>query len=306
MIVPTYDQQKTQNSFKAIGMAEIWELDFYSRPLLDEKQKKLWEVLVCESPLSIDSPTDSLFRFSKFCSNTEVNSVWLKEALEEAIAQAAKPPDKIRFFRRQMNNMITKACEEAGIPAYSSRRTLSLNQWLKQRMTEVYPTYPNYQAGSNPSVAMADSQPQPLPDALIGQQWAFVTLEASAFAEMSEWQIDFGEVFPLELAGLAPDTRIPGIIIFSPRAVALAAWMSGLELAFLKFNETPPARLVLETGANDAWILANLTAPQLQAEAKGFETTKQQAQQVHFLAVQSDPQSEAFAGFWLLQELNLA
>jgi RNA-binding protein Tab2/Atab2 len=32
---------------------------------------------------------------------------------------------------------------------------------------------------------------------------------------------------------------------------------------------------------------------------------KQQSGQVHFLAVQSDPQSEAFAGFWLLQAAEL-
>ncbi|MBD0341559.1 MAG: DUF1092 family protein, partial [Microcoleus sp. Co-bin12] len=26
-------------------MATIWELDFYSRPILDEREKKKWEVL---------------------------------------------------------------------------------------------------------------------------------------------------------------------------------------------------------------------------------------------------------------------
>ena len=31
----------------------VWELDFYSRPVLDEEGKKLWEVLICESPNSI-------------------------------------------------------------------------------------------------------------------------------------------------------------------------------------------------------------------------------------------------------------
>jgi hypothetical protein len=81
--------------------------------------------------------------------------------------------------------------------------------------------------------------------------------------------------------------------------------MSGLELAFLRFNPSPP-QLVLETGANDAWSLANLPTAALQAEAKAFETAKQQAQQIHFVAVQSNPEAESFAGFWLMQELNLA
>lgn len=285
-------------------MAIIWELDFYSRPLVDENNKKLWEVLICESPLGVDRDPDTLFRYAKFCGNTEVNSVTLRKALEEAIAQANTAPDKIRFFRRQMSNMITKGCEEAGIPAYASRRTLALNQWLQQRMTEVYPAMPNYQAGATPSVMMPPPNPQPLPDALIGQQWALVSLEASAFDEMTEWQIDFSESFPLKLTGVAPNTPIPGLLIFSPRALPMAGWMSGLELACVKYTN-PPARLLLETGASDSWILANLTTPELQAEAEKFEATKQAANGVHFVAIQTDPESEAFTGFWLLQELNL-
>jgi hypothetical protein len=284
-------------------MTVIWELDFYSRPLLDEAQKKIWEILVCESPLSMTTQMDSLFRYSQFCPSTEVNSVWLRKALEEAIAQAPKPPNKIRFFRRQMNNMITKACQDAGLPAYASRRTIALQSWLEARMREVYPTYPNYQAGTNPSVALMPSNPKPLPDALIGQQWAFVTLEASAFAEMNEWDISFGEAFPLELADIAATTPIPGLLIFSPRSLPLAGWLSGLELAFLKFDPSPPAKLLLETGAADSWILANLITPAQQAETQGFEAKKQAANGVHFVAVQSSPEAEAFAGFWLLQEL---
>lgn len=287
-------------------MATIWELDFYSRPVLDENQKKRWEVLICESPLDVRQQSDALFRYSQFCSNTEVNSVWLQQAIETAIAQAPQPPDKIRFFRRQMNNMISKACEEADIPAYVSRRTLALHQWIEQRMAEVYPADPNYQPSENPSVNLGNAAPQPLPDALIGQQWASVTLEASAFADMPDWDISFGEAFPLELAGLSADARIPGIIIFSPRALPLAAWMSGLEMAYLKFVPGPPAQLVLETGAIDAWILATLNTPQLQQEGQQFEAAKARANQVHFLAVQTNPQSESFTGFWLMQELNLA
>ncbi|WAL62693.1 Tab2/Atab2 family RNA-binding protein [Thermocoleostomius sinensis] len=286
-------------------MAIVWELDFYSRPVLDENQKKLWELLVCESPTDIRTNPDSLFRYSEFCASTEVNSVRLRQALEQAIAQAPKPPDRIRFFRRQMNNMITKACEDAGISVYPSRRTLALNRWIQQRLRDVYPTLPNYQASSNPSVNLPASPPQPLPDALRGEKWMLVTLPASALAEMPEWDISFGEAFPLELAEVPPDTAIPGLIIFSSRAMPLAAWMSGLELAFLKLNPEPPAKLVLETGANDAWILANVASAPLQIEAQNFEQAKEKANWVHFVAVQSDPNAESFAGFWLLQELNL-
>ncbi|PIG92226.1 Tab2/Atab2 family RNA-binding protein [Gloeocapsopsis sp. IPPAS B-1203] len=286
-------------------MGNIWEIDFYSRPILDENQKKIWEVLVCESLTDIRAEPNSLFRFAKYCPSTQVNSVWLRTALEEAIKDANTTPVKFRFFRRQMNNMIAKACEDLGIPAQLSRRTLALNQWLQQRMEEVYPQEPGYQAATNPSVRMEVPLPQRLPDALIGQQWAFVSLEAAAFAEMPEWDIGFSEAFPLSITGVQPETKIPGLIVFSPRAVPLAGWMSGLELANIRFDNQQTPQLLLETGVTESWILANFKDPKAIAEAKNFETAKQQANGVHFLAVQSNPEVEAFAGFWLLQEPNL-
>ncbi|MBH8554712.1 Tab2/Atab2 family RNA-binding protein [Nostocaceae cyanobacterium CENA357] len=286
-------------------MGSIWEIDFYSRPILDANQKKVWEVLICESPADVGKSMDSLFRYTQYCPSTEVNSGWLRTALQEAITQAGEAPIKIRFFRRQMNNMITKACQDIGIPAQPSRRALVLNQWLKQRMEEVYPQEPGYQGGTNPSVRLERPLPQRLPDALEGKQWAFVSLQAADFAEMSEWEIGFGEAFPLEIAQLSPETRIPGVLIFSPRALPIAGWMSGLELAFLKFDTTKGERLILETGATESWILENIKNPQILAEAKGFEEAKQKANGVHFIGVQSDPDAQSFTGFWLLQEVNL-
>ncbi|AFY41128.1 Tab2/Atab2 family RNA-binding protein [Nostoc sp. PCC 7107] len=286
-------------------MGSIWEIDFYSRPILDENQKKVWEVVVCESPLDIRAQTDSLFRYAQYCPSTEVNSGWLRTALQEAIDKAGEAPIKVRFFRRQMNNMITKACQDLGIPAQPSRRTLLLNQWLQQRMEEVYPQEPGYQGGNNPSVRLDSPLPQRLPDALEGQQWVFVSLSAGELAEMPEWDIGFGEAFPLEMAQLSPEARIPGVLIFSPRALPLAGWMSGLELAFLRVDQSVGTRLILETGATESWIVANIKNPQLLVEAKGFAESKQQANGVHFIGVQSSPQAESFAGFWLLQEVIL-
>lgn len=286
-------------------MGSIWELDFYSRPVLDENQKKVWELLVCQSPLDIRTDPKSLFRYAQYCPNTQVNSVWLRTALQEAIAQAGVTPVKFRFFRRQMNNMITKACQDLGIPAQPSRRTLALQQWLQQRWEEVYPQEPGYQPGTNPSVKLETLSPQRLPDALMGQQWTFVNLEAAALAEMPEWEIDFSEAFPLSMVGIMPETQVPGLLIFSPRALPLSGWLSGLELSSVKFVDRPVARLLLETGVNDSWILANLKDLKTITEAKEFTAAKQKANGVHFLAVQSNPAAESFAGFWLLQESDL-
>ncbi len=296
----------------------IWELDYYSRPILDEQQKKLWEVVICESPMGVDRTSESLFRYAQFCPGTQVNSGWLRGAIAEAMAQSGQTPLKIRFFRRQMTNMITKACKDLGLVAQPSRRTYALHQWLQERTESFYPAQPGYQPGQGSLITSAVvyplSDPEPLPDALIGQKWAFVTLESQVFAEMAEWAIDFSEAFPLSMIGLDSDAKIPGVVLFSSRALPMAGWMSGLEMAFLKVEVQPigllskalPARLMLETGMNDRWILAPLPTPQLQAEAENFESAKQKVQRVHFIAVQSHPEAESFAGFWLLQELNLA
>jgi hypothetical protein len=246
-----------------------------------------------------------VFRYSKFLSSSEVNSISLKEAIDEAIAEAGAPPSRIRYFRYQMQNMILRACDEAGIPARPSRRTVALQRWLSDRTQTVYPQMEGYTSAPSPSVAAPPPSPQPLPDALLGQQWAFVTLEAAAFADLPEWEIGFGEAFSLDIAEVDANTPIPGLLIFSPRATALAAWMSGLELAYWRIEDSKTPQIILETGAADSWILAGLTNPALVAEAKAFDAAKAKANQVHFIGIQDSPDSESFAGFWLLQELNL-
>jgi hypothetical protein len=296
-------------------MGSVWELDFYSRPVLDEQNKKRWEILICEGLQSVEDDPEALFRYSKYVSNSEVNSETLQAAIEEAIAQATEksvaPPTKVRYFRYQMQNMIKRACEEAGLLPYPSRRTLALQQWLEDRRANVYPNDPGYKAGASASIAKPLEVVNPLPDALIGQQWALVTLPAKEFADMGEWDVAFGESFPLETAGVEPDTPIPGFIIYSNRATPLAAWMSGLEIAAVRAGKeestnyvsknTATARLLMDTGTIETWLLADLVTPETQAEGLRFETAKAAANNVHFIAVQDSPDSESFAGMWLMQ-----
>ncbi|MGG6267622.1 Tab2/Atab2 family RNA-binding protein [Leptolyngbya sp. AN03gr2] len=285
-------------------MPTIWELDYYSRPILDEQNKKIWEVLICESPTAIETQPEKLFRFSKYCPSTEVNSGWLKDAIESAISEAPNPPDKVRFFRQAMNNMITTACKGLDLPAVLSRRTLALSAWMQDRSQNVYPKESGYQPSLNPSVVFPVLPPQVLPEALEGQKWAFATLPLEAFQDMGEWSIDFGEAFPLSLTELELDAPVPGLIIFSKRATAMAAWMSGLEIAAVKYDPTIPNRLLLETGVNDRWFLTTLDKKAI-PEAQQFEEAKARSNQVHFLAIQESPEVEAFAGFWLMQDIAL-
>jgi hypothetical protein len=106
------------------------------------------------------------------------------------------------------------------------------------------------------------------------------------------------------MANIQDNTQIPGLIIFSQRALPLSAWMSGLELGYLRLETGKFPRICLETGVSDSWILANLTDKDTLAEGEGFENAKKQADGVHFLAVQSSPESQSFEAFWLLKEFN--
>lgn len=286
-------------------MGTVWEIDFYSRPILDANNKKLWEVVISEGAQTVEADPEKLFRYSKFLSNTEVNSIELGKAIQEAIAQAPEPPSRIRYFRFSMQNMITRACDQLGIAVQPSRRTLALKQWMDYRKQEVYPKEEGYTDKPSPTVGAPPPAPQPLPDALIGQQWAIVNLAAEELADIPEWPIDFGETFPLSLANIEAKTVIPGLVIFSSRALPMAGWMSGLEISDLRVEAGKPPRLILETGTADSWIVASLNTPELQKEAEAFEVAKAKANQVHFLAIQSDPKAESFAGFWLMQGLQL-
>ena len=285
----------------------VWELDFYSRPILDEEGKKLWEVLICESPNSIKRSPDTLFKYSQYCPSSSVNSLWLREAIEKAIAEAGSSPKKIRFFRRQMNNMIVKACEDAGINPVPSRRTYALKKWLSERIVDFYPQEPGFdlKTANTASVQYPPLNAISLPDAVKGDRgdkWTFVSLAAADFDDMQDWDIAFEDSFALSLLDIQPKTIIPGLVIYSPRATPLAAWMSGLEMGFLQYEKLPKPQLRLETGLSDSWTIINLTNQETVKQTEEFEAAKQKASGVHFLAVQTTEDSEAFAGFWLLKE----
>ncbi len=79
------------NSIPSIRMTPTrqadWELDFYSRPILEADGKKRWELLITSTPeFSGEAP----FRWEKKCPAAEVNSIWLTAALQEALEEAKK------------------------------------------------------------------------------------------------------------------------------------------------------------------------------------------------------------------------
>ncbi len=283
-------------------MSKIWELDFYSRPLLDANNKKIWELLICDR--------DRQFEWVQECPSNQVNAEWLAKQLVECVESTGQTPIKIRFYRPSMTNIIVRGCTLAGITGQASRRVFTMSAWLAERMAAIYPNREGFQAvdpNPLPLKVLAAQEPKSLPDALRGDRWISVSLQAKDFAEAQDWSMDFSEL--LDVSHLEPETPIAGIIIISGRATALAAWMSGVDPVFMRFERSlmgDRVTMQLEASADARWVLAKLQAPKDQVaitQADSFEKAKQNAQGFHFLAVQTDPELEHFAGFWMLKDV---
>ena len=155
-----------------------WEIDFYSRPIIDENGKKRWELLITSTNNFKDTKT---FKWEKICPASEVNSIWLKDALDEAIDEAYSQgwdkPSVIRCWRSSMKTMIKRAADQIGIELISSRRTYSLLEWLIDRERSFYPQQKGY-TGVNlaPPSNPITNQAIPLPEEVRGDSWSFASL----------------------------------------------------------------------------------------------------------------------------------
>uniref|UniRef100_A0A383VNV1 Uncharacterized protein n=1 Tax=Tetradesmus obliquus TaxID=3088 RepID=A0A383VNV1_TETOB len=283
----------------SVPTSDVLELDFCSRPLLDERGKKVWELLVCSS--------DRSFEYSQYFPNSKINSVELRKALEAVFSQeGAVLPTKVRFFRGQMTTIISRALSELGIKPLPSRRCFSIMTLLEDRLESVYKADPRYSDKATSMFNIDLGSPEPLPDALRGEKWAFVQLPLSNLREMMAPVAEgdmFGSSFNLAAAGLGDlpgDILVPGVAVFSRRALPLAAWTNGLEISGVK-ADVERSCLILETGVNQRWRYGGWRpSPDSIAEAEGWEEAKQGLGGLHFLAVQPDPDSEELNGLWLL------
>ena len=287
--------------------APDWELDYYSRPILESDGKKRWELLICSTPEvgAGDDGTSHQFRWVQTCPATSVNSIWLKEALEQALCaaegQGFAPPRRLRCWRASMRTMVQRAAEGLGMELVSSRRTYALVNWLQERERSVYPHEPGYMAGPlAPPPQPLRPIAVPLPEAARGESWAWASLPLEALAGAGEWDLGFAGLVPLP-SGLEAEVPVPGIRLFSPsRALALAGWLAGLEPVRLEINGL---QLVLEAGMEDRWLLTNLDQAEAEAAARAFAAARTQAGGLQFMAVQANEADQRFEGFWLLRDL---
>uniref|UniRef100_J3LEN5 PI-PLC Y-box domain-containing protein n=1 Tax=Oryza brachyantha TaxID=4533 RepID=J3LEN5_ORYBR len=285
---------------EAEGIRE-WELDFCSRPILDARGKKVWELVVCDATLSL--------QFTRFFPNTSINSVTLRDALASVASSLGVPlPDRARFFRSQMQTIITRACNELGVKAVPSRRCVSLLLWLEERYETVYSRHPGFQTGTKPLLTLDNPFPTSLPENLFGDKWAFVQLPFSAVreeVESLERRYAFGAGLDLDLLGFELDenTLIPGVAVESSRAKPLAAWMNGLELCSMEVD-TGRANLILSAGVSTRYVYAGYQkSAATTQEAEAWEAAKKACGGLHFLAIQENLNSDGCVGFWLLLDL---
>ena len=284
-----------------------WELDYYSRPILEADGKKRWELLICSTPTATGDggEREACFRWALACPASSVNSIWLREALEQALAAAAEqgfaPPRRVRCWRASMRTMVQRAAEGLGLELVPSRRTYALVSWLQERERQVYPQEEGYMAGPlAPAPQPIRAVPVPLPEAARGDSWAWATLPLAALAGAADWDLGFAGLVPLPRAA-APEAVVPGIRLFSSsRALAVAGWLAGLEPVRLELSGQ---QLVLEAGLEDRWLLATLPDEEAAAARQAFATARQQAGGLQFLAVQAHESDQRFAGFWLLRDL---
>ena len=58
---------------KGVPSTTTWELDFCSRPIVDERGKKVWELLICDAERN--------FEYAQYFPNNKINSTEVSQEL---------------------------------------------------------------------------------------------------------------------------------------------------------------------------------------------------------------------------------
>ena len=275
---------------------DVWQADFYRRPLRDVKEHVLWELLICDSRGS--------FTYSAFCPQPSINTDWLVNQLQEAGAVQGLP-EVIQVFRPQSLNLLATAGEQLGISVIGIRGTIALKQKLQERAAQ-YPQQDNYTGEAYNPLALDKPPPVTLPENLWGDRWRFATLPAGkiveAFCDRPIPILQMPEsLFPLNL-GLASTVPIPGVVIDGGRqSMSLARWLQDAQPFALNYIPGAPDGLILEAGLVERWVFATFEDQEVAAAAKKYQQRQQQSQGLHFLLVQPDDSGMTYTGFWLLQ-----
>ncbi len=282
-----------------------WELDFYSRPILEENGKKRWELIISSTK---NFETDEIFYWNKVCPANEVNSIWLTKALSEALndakQQGLKKPSKIRFWRSSMKSIIRKSLEALEIEPLVSRRTYDLIDRIEFLEKEIYPKEKGYVRGilAPTFSSTLENSPQPLPEEVRGDALTISEISIRELKLAKTWPIEFGDIFPIK-EELDDNKSVPGLRLFSKdRSLALAAWFSSLEPVKLTIQKN---QLILEASEVDKWLVTDLQKKDAKELAGKFLCNRTNSMGYQFISIQSTPFIEKFAGFWILRDIEL-
>ena len=282
-----------------------WEIDFYSRPIIEDDGKKRWELIIASTRnFNCKDP----FYWSKVCPANEVNSIWLTNALKEALKEAEKQgwnrPEKIRFWRSSMKSIIKKSLENIKIEGLVSRRTYTLIERIDFLERNVYPLEKGYVNGVLAPTFSSQiiNDPKPLPEAVRGESLTIAEISIGELKTAKNWPIQFGDIFPIE-ESIEDNYLVPGLRLFSEnRAIALAAWFSSLEPIKLEIDKN---RLLLEALEDDKWLVTDLSKKDADLLIQKFEDSKINSFGYQFISIQSNPYIQEFAGFWMLKDIKL-
>ena len=282
-----------------------WELDFYSRPIIEKDGKKRWELIISSSK---NFETEKIFLWNKICPANEVNSIWLTNALNEALNDAEREgwakPLKIRFWRASMKSIIKKSIENIGIEALVSRRTYELFDRIEFLEQEIYPLENGYVRGVLAPTFTSNivNEPKPLPEAVRGDALTISEISIEELKLAQNWPIEFGDIFPIQ-SSIKNENLVPGLRLFSKdRSLALAAWFSSLEPVKLLIKQS---QLILEASEDDKWLVTDLQEKDAKILNDKFTQTKKDSYGYQFISIQSTPFVEKFAGFWILKDVEL-
>ncbi|MDC3041074.1 Tab2/Atab2 family RNA-binding protein [Prochlorococcus sp. AH-736-B08] len=282
-----------------------WELDFYSRPIIEANGKKRWELIICSTR---SYKSEDTFIWNKICPANEVNAIWLTNALNEALNDAKKEgwakPSIVRFWRSSMKSIIKKSLEAINIEALVSRRTYDLFDRIEFLEKEIYPKEKGYVRGvlAPTFSSKIENAPKPLPEAVRGDALTISEISIGELKTAQNWPIEFGDIFPIHQT-LNDDELIPGLRLFSKeRSLALSAWFSCLEPIKLTISKN---QLILEASEDDKWLVTDLPEKDANILSTKFLENKENSFGFQFISIQSTPYIEKFAGFWILRDIEL-
>ncbi len=276
----------------------IWEIDFYRRPLQDEQENPLWELLICNR--------EGNFKHLAFCAQSEATADWLRRQLQQLLADEALKPEQICVFRPQSLSLLEIAAQPLEVKVKSTRHAPTLKQWLEER-SRIYPTMPNYTGQAYQPIALDKPPPMPIAENLLGIQWRFASLSAGdLIATFSDRLIPIlnmpPDFLPLNL-GLASTVLISGVIIDGGRrSMQLARWLDGICPVSLSYAPGTPDGLILEAGLVDRWVIATFNDAEGAIAAQTYEVKKQLSRGLHFLLVQPDDSGMTYTALWLLKQ----